>query len=99
MSRAHLPKWDHCRMYQEAARFYDAIHGARGRDPASEADSLIREIQLRNPEAHTLLDVACSTGANFPRFSESFEVMGPRCQPGHARNSSRAVHRGSTPRS
>jgi SAM-dependent methyltransferase len=63
-------------MYREAARFYDAIHGARGRDPVSEADSLIREIQLRNPEARTLLDVACGTGANFPRFSESFEVMG-----------------------
>ncbi len=76
MSGSHVLKWDHCRMYREAARYYDAIHGARGRDPVSEADSLIREIQLRNPEARTLLDVACGTGANFPRFSESFEVTG-----------------------
>ncbi len=76
MSCSQGPRWDNDRKYQEAARFYDAIHGARGRDPVSEADYLIREIQQRNPEARTLLDVACGTGANFPRFSELFEVMG-----------------------
>ena len=63
-------------MYGEAARFYDVIHGARGRDPDSEADSLVREIRLRNPGAHSLLDIACGTGATLPRFSESFEVVG-----------------------
>jgi SAM-dependent methyltransferase len=63
-------------MYGEAARLYDAIHDARGRDPDSEADALIHEIRQRAPEARTLLDIACGTGANMPRFGETFEVTG-----------------------
>jgi SAM-dependent methyltransferase len=63
-------------VYTDAAPFYDLIHEAKGRDADSEADAFIREIRQRNPEARTLLDVACGTGANLPRFAESFEVMG-----------------------
>jgi N-dimethyltransferase len=63
-------------VYTDAAPLYDLIHEARGRDPAAEADVFIREIRQRNPGARTLLDVACGTGANLPRFAESFEVMG-----------------------
>jgi SAM-dependent methyltransferase len=63
-------------MYSEAAAFYDLIHDARDRDANAEADTVIKEIQLRNHQAATLLDVACGTGANLRRFSESFEVVG-----------------------
>ena len=63
-------------VYTDAAPLYDLIHEARGRDADSEADAFIREIGLRNPGARTLLDVACGTGANIPRFAQSFEVMG-----------------------
>ena len=63
-------------MYSEAAAFYDLIHDARDRDADAEAEVVISEIRLRNPQARTLLDVACGTGANLRRFSESFEVVG-----------------------
>ena len=64
-------------MYREAARFSTMRSTAQEDATRSpKLNSLIREIQLRNPGARTLLDVACGTGANFPRFSESFEVMG-----------------------
>jgi SAM-dependent methyltransferase len=63
-------------MYTDAAPLYDLIHEAKGRDAGAEANVFIREIRQRNPGARTLLDVACGTGANLPRFAESFEVMG-----------------------
>jgi ubiquinone/menaquinone biosynthesis C-methylase UbiE len=63
-------------MYSEAAAFYDLIHDARDRDADAEAQVVIDEVRLRNPQARTLLDVACGTGANLRRFSESFEVVG-----------------------
>jgi SAM-dependent methyltransferase len=63
-------------MYAEAAQFYDVIHDARGRDADAEADIVIAEVRRRRPEARTLLDVACGTGANLPRFAESFDVTG-----------------------
>lgn len=63
-------------LYKDAAPFYDLIHQAKGRDPDSEADAFVREILQRCPGARTLLDVACGTGANLPRFAQSFEVVG-----------------------
>lgn len=63
-------------VYTDAAPLYDLIHVARGRDAATEAGAFLREIRLRNPDARTLLDVACGTGANLPSFAESFKVMG-----------------------
>jgi SAM-dependent methyltransferase len=62
-------------MYSDAARFYDLIHEAKGRDPDREADTFVAEIRRRNPNARTLLDVACGTGANLPRFAESLEEV------------------------
>ena len=63
-------------MYSEAAAFYDLIHDARDRDANAEAEVVINEVRLRHPQARTLLDVACGTGANLRRFSESFQVVG-----------------------
>jgi ubiquinone/menaquinone biosynthesis C-methylase UbiE len=68
--------WDIVLMYTDAARFYDLIHDALGRDPDAEADVFITEIRRRCASARTLLDVACGTGANLPRFAESFTVEG-----------------------
>ena len=63
-------------MYEDAARFYDVIHDARGRDPRAEADLVAAEVRRRTPGARTLLDVACGTGATLPRFAELFDVVG-----------------------
>jgi SAM-dependent methyltransferase len=63
-------------MYTDAARFYDVIHGARGRDVAAEADIVIAKVTARCPEARSLLDVACGTGTHLPQFAEAFDVFG-----------------------
>ncbi|MEY2451112.1 MAG: dTDP-3-amino-3,4,6-trideoxy-alpha-D-glucopyranose N,N-dimethyltransferase [Acidimicrobiaceae bacterium] len=63
-------------MYAGAARFYDVIHDARGRDAEAEADIVIAEVRQRCPGATTLLDVACGSGANLPRFAAFFDVAG-----------------------
>ncbi|MEY2453642.1 MAG: dTDP-3-amino-3,4,6-trideoxy-alpha-D-glucopyranose N,N-dimethyltransferase [Acidimicrobiaceae bacterium] len=63
-------------MYAGAARFYDVIHDGRGRDAEAETDIVITEIRRRCPGARSVLDVACGTGANLPRFAESFDVVG-----------------------
>src|SRR5437016_502278 len=63
-------------MYAEAARFYDLIHDARGRDAAAEADMVIGELRRRHPKPASLLDVGCGTGAHLPRFAEQFDVAG-----------------------
>lgn len=63
-------------MYDDAARFYDVIHEARGRDAAAEADLVTGEARRLAPASTTLLDVGCGTGAHLPRFAETFEVVG-----------------------
>jgi SAM-dependent methyltransferase len=68
-------------MYGDAARFYDVIHDARGRDPRSEAELVIGEARRRTPNAATLLDIGCGTGAHLPRFAEEFDVVGVDLSP------------------
>ncbi|MEY2458224.1 MAG: dTDP-3-amino-3,4,6-trideoxy-alpha-D-glucopyranose N,N-dimethyltransferase [Acidimicrobiaceae bacterium] len=63
-------------MYAGAAQFYDVIHDARGREANAEADIVIAEVRRHCPQAATLLDVACGTGAHLPRFAEFFDVAG-----------------------
>lgn len=58
-------------MYAEAARFYDLIHDARGRDAKAEAALVLGEVRHRNPNAKTLLDVGCGTGAHLPAFADA----------------------------
>ncbi|WP_233617807.1 class I SAM-dependent DNA methyltransferase [Actinomadura sp. WAC 06369] len=54
------------------AEIYDFIHAARGRDWAAEADEYAKLIRARNPEADSLLDVACGTGEHLVRFGAEF---------------------------
>ncbi|TDC40385.1 methyltransferase domain-containing protein [Micromonospora sp. 15K316] len=42
--------------------FYDLLHADDSRDPAAEADALLRIIRARRPHATSLLDVACGAG-------------------------------------
>jgi SAM-dependent methyltransferase len=63
-------------MYTEAARYYDLIHQARGRDANAEADLVLGEIAYRLPNVRSLLDVGSGTGANLPRFAETLDVAG-----------------------
>lgn len=59
----------------EHAEIYDFIHAARGRDWSAEADVITRLIRERSPEAGSLLDVACGTGAHLERFAEHFGTV------------------------
>lgn len=59
----------------EHAEIYDFIHAARGRDWSAEADGITRLIRERCPEAGSLLDVACGTGAHLERFAEHFGTV------------------------
>jgi SAM-dependent methyltransferase len=68
-------------MYEDAARFYDVIHDARGRDADAEADLVLGEIRQRLPTASTLLDVGCGTGVHLSRFAESLDVVGVDSSP------------------
>jgi SAM-dependent methyltransferase len=63
-------------MYTEAARFYDVLHAAMGRDPDAEADLVLGELRRRHAGPRSLLDVACGSGANLPRFGEFCDVAG-----------------------
>ena len=63
-------------MYASAARFYDILHEARGRDAEAEADLVLAELRRRTVSPRSLLDVACGTGAHLPRFADALEVVG-----------------------
>lgn len=61
----------------EFADVYEFIYRSRGKDWAAEAQSLTSLIRERCPEAATLLDVACGTGAHLAAFADAFaEVAG-----------------------
>jgi SAM-dependent methyltransferase len=56
-------------MFTKTAAFYDALYAARGKDYAREADAVTARVRALRPEAATLLDVACGTGAHLERFA------------------------------
>jgi SAM-dependent methyltransferase len=61
-------------MFSKSARFYDAIYEFK--DYAAESERVHELIQERNPEAHSLLDVACGTGQHLEHLSKHYEVEG-----------------------
>lgn len=58
---------------QELAKVYEIFYRSRGKDWASEAEDVVRLIRARRPEAASVLDVACGTGAHLATFDERFE--------------------------
>ncbi len=61
-------------MFVRSARFYDAIYGFK--DYAREAAQVDEAIRQRRPDARTLLDVACGTGAHLAHLAERYQVEG-----------------------
>jgi SAM-dependent methyltransferase len=60
-----------------AARAYDVLHAARGKDYAAEAAAVAAAVRQRRPHAHTLLDVACGSGLHLAALRGlGFDVAG-----------------------
>lgn len=61
-------------MFAKSADIYDKIYSFK--DYAGDAAAIHDLIQKHNPEARTLLDVACGTGAHMEHLARSYEVEG-----------------------
>jgi len=61
-------------MYARSARYYDAIYSFK--DYAAEAAAVSARILAHRPDAATLLDVACGTGAHLVHFAREYRVEG-----------------------
>ncbi|RCV47747.1 class I SAM-dependent methyltransferase [Marinitenerispora sediminis] len=57
---------------EELAEVYELVYRSRGKNWAEEAHDVAKVIRARLPEADSLLDVACGTGAHLATFRESF---------------------------
>jgi ubiquinone/menaquinone biosynthesis C-methylase UbiE len=61
-------------MFSRSARFYDLIYSFK--DYAAEAARVSALIRERRPDARTLLDVACGTGAHLEHLAKEYMVEG-----------------------
>lgn len=57
----------------EHADLYDEVFQGRGKDFVGEAARVTALVRERNPEASSLLDVACGTGAHLEAFLDHFD--------------------------
>lgn len=57
---------------QQLAEVYELIYRSRGKDWAAEAEQVTDVIKSRFPQADSLLDVACGTGAHLETFGKFF---------------------------
>lgn len=58
--------------YDKFSRFYDRVMG----DRSQAANYIAHLLKHYNPDAKTLLEIACGTGGLLGRFSESYDVTG-----------------------
>jgi SAM-dependent methyltransferase len=67
---------------QDHAELYDLVFRSRGKSFEAEAEQLIGLVRERRPEATSLLDVACGTGAHLERIAKDFaHVEGVELEP------------------
>ncbi|WP_309318792.1 class I SAM-dependent methyltransferase [Streptomyces salinarius] len=59
----------------EFAEIYDLVYAARGKDYAGECAEVVRHVRARRPDAASLLDVACGTGAHLALLRDEFAVV------------------------
>jgi len=62
------------KMYEKSAALYDSIYSFL--DYPAAAQNLHNLIQERNPDAKTLLDVACGTGKHIENISKLYNIEG-----------------------
>jgi len=67
--------------YTRSAEVYDVIYGNEAHDYRALAQSVVSLIEERNPEAATLLEVACGTGKYVEHLEERFAVTGVDLSP------------------
>nr|BAB72055.1 AclP [Streptomyces galilaeus] len=57
------------------AEIYELLHESRGKDYRAEAATVAGLARSRNPQAASLLDVACGTGAHLRHFAGHFDKV------------------------
>ncbi|MFE9674874.1 class I SAM-dependent DNA methyltransferase [Streptomyces sp. NPDC006259] len=57
------------------AEIYELLHESRGKDYRAEAATVAGLVRARNPQADSLLDVACGTGAHLRHFAQLFDKV------------------------
>ncbi|MEU4353341.1 class I SAM-dependent methyltransferase [Streptomyces virginiae] len=85
---------------QELAEVYEIFYRSRGKDWPAEAAHVTDLVRARCPEADSLLDVACGTGAHLETFgtlfrhTEGLEIAAPMRELAHRRLPAVTVHPG-----
>lgn len=63
-------------MFTRTAHVYDLVYELAGKDYAAESAEVAALIRARVPEARTLLDVGCGTGAHLAHLRDTIDVVG-----------------------
>lgn len=84
----------------DASEIYELLHQGKGKDYGAEAEEIAGLIRALRPDATSLLDVACGTGAHLHHFRKAFarveglEMSGPMAAAARRRLPGVTVHDG-----